>query len=145
MELFACNFLSSEAELQKLRDRSIMAGINNVSSRKKYDVTDLPEIKKTVNKLIKESYDKRIPEMVNGYFVDMGMMFASVYENASKDALFLLDIGDSKFAGVHVDTPKLLIEVADHMGWKFKNSVQLRTRRSFDGSLLSQDLLEFVK
>jgi hypothetical protein len=145
MELFACNFLSSEAELQKLRDRSIMAGINNVSSRKKYDVTDLPEIKKTVNKLIKETYDKRIPEMVNGYFVDMGMMFASVYENASKDALFLLDIGDSKFAGVHVDTPKLLIEVADHMGWKFKNSVQLRTRRSFDGSLLSQDLLEFVK
>ena len=145
MELFACNFLSSEAELQKLRDRSIMAGINNVSSRKKYAVTDLPEIKKTVNKLIKESYDKRIPEMVNGYFVDMGMMFSSVYENASQDAIFLLDIGDSKFAGVHVDTPKLLIEVADHMGWKFKNSVQLRTRRSFDGSLLSQDLLEFVK
>ena len=145
MELFACNFLNSEAELQKLRDRSIMAGINNVSSRKKYDVTDLPEIKKTVNKLMKESYDKRIPEMVNGYFVDMGMMFASVHENASEDALFLLDIGDSKFAGVHVDTPKLLIEVADHVGWKFKNSVQLRKRRSFDGSLLSQDLLEFVK
>lgn len=145
MELFACNFLQSELDLQKLRDRSIMAGINNVSSRKKYDVTDLPEVKKTVNKLINESYDKRIPEMVNGYFVDMGMVFASVYKSASKDALFLLDIGDSKFAGVHVDTPKLLIEVADHMGWKFKNSVQLRTRRSFDGSSLSQDLLEFVK
>ena len=145
MELFACNFLSSEAELQKLRDRSIMAGINNVSSRKKYDITDLPEIKKTVKKLIKESYDKRIPEMVNGYFADMGMMFSSVYENASDDAIFLLDIGDSKFAGVHVDTPMLLTEVADHFGWKFKNSVQLRTRRSFDGSLLSQDLLEFVK
>ena len=108
MELFACSFLSSEAELQKLRDTSIMAGIN-------------------------------------GYFVDMGMMFASVYKNASEDALFLLDIGDSKFAGVHVDTPKLLIEVAGHMGWKFKNSVRLRTRRSFDGSLLSQDLLEFLK
>jgi DNA modification methylase len=145
MELFACKFLSTEAELQKLRDRSIMAGINNVSSRKKYDVTDLPEIKKTVKKLTKASYDKRIPVMVNGYFVDMGMMFNSVFENSSKDALFLLDIGDSKFAGVHVDTPKLLVEVAEHFGWEFKNSVQLRTRRSFDGSLLSQDLLEFVK
>ena len=145
MELFACNIFSSETDLQKLRDRSIMAGINNVSSRKKYDVTNLPEIKKTVNKLSKESYDKRIPEMVNGYFVDMGMMFESVYKNASQDAIFLLDIGDSKFAGIHVDTPKLLIEVADHVGWKFKNSVQLRTRRSFDGSQLSQDLLEFVK
>ena len=145
MELFACNFLTSEAELQKLRDRSIMAGINNVSSRKKYDVTELPEIRKTVNKLIQESYDKRIPDMVNGYFVDMGMMFAAVHDNASKDALFLLDIGDSKFAGIHVDTPRLLIEVAEHVGWKFKTSVKLRTRRSFDGSLLSQDLLEFAK
>jgi hypothetical protein len=145
MELFACHFLNAEAELQNLRDRSIMAGINNVSSRKSYEVTTLPKIKKTVNKLIDVSYDKRIPEMVNGYFVDMGMVFASVYENASQGAIFLLDIGDSKFAGIHVDTPKLLIEAAEHMGWRFKNSVQLRTRRSFDGSLLSQDLLEFVK
>jgi hypothetical protein len=145
MELFACDFLNTESELQKLRDRSIMAGINNVSSRKVYEVTDLPKIKKTVSILQRESYDNRIPNMVNGYFVDMGMMFKSVHENAAPKALFLLDIGDSKFAGIHVDTPKLLIEVAKHFGWEFRKSVQLRTRRSFDGSLLSQDLLEFVK
>lgn len=145
MELFACDFLGNESELQRLRDRSIMAGINNVSSRKMYEVTELPQIQKTVRLLEKASYDKRIPNMVNGYFVDMGMMFKSVHQNSSPKAIFLLDIGDSRFAGVHVDTQGLLVEVAKHHGWDFKKSIQLRTRRSFDGTLLSQDLLEFSK
>jgi hypothetical protein len=143
MELFACGFLESENELQNLRDRSIMAGINNVSSRKIYETANLPKVSAIVDKLLKTSYDKRIPKMVNGYFVDMGMMFRTAYENSSPSALFLLDIGDSKFASVYIDTPDLLREVASDTGWEFRNSIQLRTRRSFDGTLLSQDLLEF--
>jgi hypothetical protein len=143
MELFACGFFNSESELQELRDRSIMAGINNVSSRKQYDTTKLPKVNKIINKLISATYDKRIPKMVNGYFVDMGMMFSSTYSNSSPNALFLLDIGDSKFANVHIDTPDLLREVASDTGWDFKRLIQLRSRRSFDGSVLSQVLLEF--
>lgn len=145
MELLACGFIDNEKELQGLRDRSIMAGINNVSSRKSYEVTELPKIRKTVHAVAKKSYDSRIPEMINGYFMDMGMVFESVYEQASSGALLLLDIGDSRFAGVPVDTPKLLVEVAEFSGWNFTKSAQLRTRRSFDGTLLTQDLLEFTK
>ncbi len=143
MELFACGFLDSESELQNLRDRSIMAGINNVSSRKIYETTPLKKISQTVKQLREVSYDKRIPNMVNGYFIDMGMMFSATYSNASPNALFLLDIGDSKFADVYIDTPGLLVEVAEANGWRFMNSIKLRNRKSFDGSALSQVLLEF--
>jgi hypothetical protein len=57
--------------------------------------------------------------------------------------LIYLDIGDSKFAGVHVPTDEILTEVARERGLELIDSVKLRDRRSRDGTALVQRLLVF--
>lgn len=55
----------------------------------------------------------------------------------------MLDIGDSRFAGVTVPTDELLAEVATSVGWQLVKSDHLRKRRSYDGTPLKQVLLRF--
>ena len=143
MELLAGGFIGSEAELASLRDASVMAGINNVSNRRQVADVDVPAVVMTVQEVEESNYDQRIPRMVKGYFDDMTQVIASIRSHSRKGARFLLDIGDSRFGGVHVDTPRLLVAVAEAQDWVLIEKTQLRQRRSYDGSALTQDLLVF--
>lgn len=143
MELLVGGFISSEAELASLRDSSVMAGINNVSNRRQVADVDVPEVLITVQEVENSNYDQRIPRMVRGYFDDMTQVIASLRSHSRDGARFLLDIGDSRFGGVHVDTPRLLVAVAEAQDWVLLERIQLRQRRSYDGSALTQDLLVF--
>ena len=53
------------------------------------------------------------------------------------------DIGDSRYCGVHVPTHTLLRDVAEGENWRFLDEELIRTRRSYDGSDLTQVLLHF--
>jgi hypothetical protein len=73
----------------------------------------------------------------------MAVAFQRTLDHASPGSRFLVDIGDSCFAGVHVPTDDLLIGVAIKNGWQYGSTKLLRKRRSYDGSQLRQVLLEF--
>ena len=143
MELLAGGFMTDEKSLGGLRDTSIMAGINNVSSRRDPKAPEYSEVLETIQAVENSNYDQRIPKMVRGYFADMAQVIGSVRKASRKGARFLLDIGDSRFGGVHIDTPRLLSVIAERQGWTLDETVQLRARRSHDGSSLRQDLLVF--
>ena len=87
------------------------------------------------------AYDKRIPALVRLYFSDMQVVFERVRAASALEALWLLDIGDSRFAGVNVPTPALLAAVASSAGWELEASETIRQRRSYDGTPLTQVLL----
>jgi hypothetical protein len=80
--------------------------------------------------------------MVRMYFSDMRQVFACVRSRSRWGARWLLDIGDSRFCGVHVPTHELLCEVAGPEGWERVRMETIRARRSYDGSPLTQVLLE---
>lgn len=142
LEMLALRILGAENELAPLRAQSITAGINNVSKRRTIPNFIAPA-EHIAKKLDKVAYDIRIPTMVRSYFSDMSNALRQIRNHAAADGRLLLDIGDSRFAGIHVPTDTILVEIAKDQGWSFVSSKVLRKRRSYDGSDLVQVLLEF--
>jgi len=87
--------------------------------------------------------DWRIPRMVEAYFYDMAAVADGIKAQCRPGAPVLIDIGDSAYSGVHVDTPTLLTEVFADRGFAPGREVVLRRRLSRGGQELRQVLLTF--
>lgn len=140
LELLLLRHMESESELADLRAASVTAGINNVSRRMR-PPEDLPEVRAVAAALDERGYDRRIATMVRGYFSDMKLVLSALHERMASGGRLVLDIGDSRFAGVYVDTPTLLMQVAETVGWTFARELVIRGRVAKDGNPLCQKLL----
>jgi hypothetical protein len=142
LEMLALGLIQSESELSVVRSESITAGINNVSRRRDLP-SEIPEVESVAHELDKVAYDARIPTLVRSYFSDMEIGLQKVRNVTRSGGRYLLDIGDSRFAGVNVPTDSLLSGIAESNGWRSVSERLIRTRRSYDGTELRQVLLEF--
>lgn len=142
LELKLLDFIKTEKELGELHKTGIVAGINNVS---KNNSNYLPRknIVKLYNDLTQVAYDKRIPKMVAGYFNDMADVFRILSNVIKNDGYFIMDIGDSQFAGIHVKTHDILIEIAADFGFHLYENEIIRSRKSKSGFELTQRILRF--
>jgi DNA methylase len=143
LELLALGFISSEQDLRDLRVASISAGINNVSRRRSV-ADEIDDVERVARKLDKVAYDSRIPEMVRTYFSDMRLALMQIRAHTKKGGHMYFDIGDSRYSGIHVPTHTLLRRIAVAEGWQFLDEEVIRTRRSYDGSQLTQVILHFA-
>ncbi len=143
IELWLLGFIKSEKELRGYRNLTVTGGINDVSKKESY--FDFKKVEKIAKQLDLESKDKRIPTMARHYFSDMYEVFKGVFNSMKPGGDFVLDIGDSKFYGVHVPTNKLLIDVAREAGFNVKNEHILAKRMSRDKSELVQAEIIFEK
>lgn len=144
LELKLNGFIESEKELPRFHSKGIIAGINNVSKRSGQRPV-LNEVKPYVIELEKKAYDERIPKMVAGYFYDMNDMIKQLALSLKNGGYFIMDIGDSQFAGVHIPTHIVLKNLCEKNGLKQYSEDILRTRRSKNGMMLSQRILRFQK
>lgn len=144
LELKLCGFIESEKELPAFHSKGIIAGINNVSKRKS-NINVLEIVKPYLNKLEPIAYDDRIPKMVAGYFDDMQRVIHKISLCSESKSYFIMDIGDSQFAGVHIPTHELLVKICEQNGFKLYDECILRERYSKNGMLLSQRLLKMRK
>lgn len=140
IELWFLRALSSADDLTAFRRQTVTAGINDVTARKNEPPVS-PAVERTVRSLEKIAYDRRIPWMISSYFADMRQVFDGLLRHAKPSAQLLMDIGDSSYAGVHVDTPAVLAELLRADGWKVDREVTLRQRLSRSGQPLRQVLL----
>ncbi|MGI6698991.1 MAG: DNA methyltransferase [Christensenellales bacterium] len=142
LELKLCDFIVSENDLPEFHSKGIIAGINNVSKRNtNFETPDC--VKTYLEKLEPVAYDKRIPIMVAGYFHDMKQVIERLSCTMKNGGIFIMDIGDSQFAGVHIPTHELLIIICKDHGFELVGEEVLRKRRSKNGMILSQRLLKF--
>lgn len=144
LELWGSGLLQHENELGDLRTAAVAAGINNVSRRGR-EPEALPYVEAIASELDEVAYDRRIPELVRRYFSDAKSWLGHLHEMLKPDGQALVDIGDSRFAGVMVKTDWLLAEVAEDIGFGLVERRVLRTRRSKDGTPLEQSLLVLRK
>ena len=140
LELLVLQFMEDEGDLTSLRSQCITAGINNVSKRRPVP-TPIADVETVASQLDEVAYDRRIAAMVRLYFSDMKDALTSLRLKSSSDAVLMLDIGDSQFAGVHVPTHELLSTIAGECGWRHGDTIHLRTRRSYSGAKLVQVVL----
>jgi hypothetical protein len=144
IELWLMGMIKSERDLSQFRARAITAGINNVSG-KVGQMQEVPEAADVAAQLDACARDRRIPEMVRRYFSDMSEMFRSVHLCLRSGAEFVLDIGDSRFYGVHVPTDKIVAQVGIEAGFELSSRRVIAERRSRDKTPLSQVELTFRK
>lgn len=142
LELKLFGYINTEKDLPQFHSRGIIAGINNVSNRNTN--FNIPEVARTyIEKLEPVAYDKRIPIMVAGYFHDMETVIKRLSHAMKDDGYFIMDIGDSQFAGVHIPTHEILTKICKSYGFELYDEDVLRERRSKNGMVLSQRLLKF--
>lgn len=142
LELKLSGHITTEKDLPEFHSKGIIAGINNVSKRKS-DIPVLDVVAPYLNELEPITYDKRIPIMVAGYFADMDKVIERLSHAMKNDGYFIMDIGDSQFAGVHIPTHEILIKISEAHGFVLYDEEILRERRSKNGMILSQRLLKF--
>ncbi len=142
LELKLNDFITSEKELPAFHLKGIIAGINNVS-RRKLDFEPLEIVSPYIKKLEPVAYDRRIPLMVSGYFNDMNKFVLRLAKAMKNNGFFVMDIGDSQFAGVHIPTHEILTQICENHGFRLYNEEILRKRRSRNGMILTQRLLKF--
>lgn len=142
LELKLSGYILSEKDLPNFHSKGIIAGINNVSARNTNFT--IPEIiRPYIEKLNPVSYDKRIPVMVAGYFHDMEKVIERLSHAIKDNGYFIMDIGDSQFAGIHIPTHEILIKICESYGFSLYQEEILRKRHSKNGMVLSQRLLKF--
>lgn len=142
LELKLTGFIKTEKELPKFHSKGIISGINNVSKRKK-EIKALDIVAPYLKMLEPVSYDNRIPVMVAGYFNDMNEVIMRLATAMKNDSYFIMDIGDSQFAGVHIPTHEILAKLCERNGFVLYDDEILRERRSKNGMVLSQRLMKF--
>jgi hypothetical protein len=144
IELWLLGLIETELDIRLFNKQAVAGGIDNVRAKaiefKRFDA-----VEEVAVKIEQTDGDRRIPNLVRQYFSDMYEVLISVAEVLHKDGVLILDIGDSKFYGVHVPTDNLLIAVADEVGLRLDRSKILARRHSRDKSPLVQVELIFKK
>lgn len=137
IELWLTDYIKHEGDLAVFRNRSITAGISNVgNSSQAFEYFE--EVEKYALVLDGVSRDNRIPLMVRRYFSDMKTVLEKVYQSLRREGEFLIDIGDSKFYGVHVPTDELIIYIAKQVGFECIEQKTIAKRYSRDKTELKQ-------
>ena len=142
LELKLSGYVTTEKDLPEFHSRGIIAGINNVSKRKT-DIPVLDIVAPYLKELEPVAYDKRIPIMVAGYFADMDKVIERLSHAVKNNGYFIMDIGDSQFAGVYIPTHEILAKISEAHGFVLYGEEILRERRSKNSMVLSQRLLKF--
>jgi hypothetical protein len=143
VELWFLRCLRKASDLTAFRQRTITAGINDVTVGKSL-TGGLPDSIATLVARLKETaYDMRIPLMVATYFADMDAVCKGLKRHLTRDCSLMIDIGDSVYGGVHVPTHTLLTELLTTQGFSFEREIVLRRRMSRSGGALQQLLLVF--
>ncbi len=148
VELWFLRYLQYENDLRFFRNQALTSGINDVKKEYNYanglDIFSKSTIlKSTLVELNKKAYDSRIPIMAKSYFEEMYGIFRDSKEHLINNAKILIDIGDSIFCGVHINTDEILIELLTELGFKLIDNKILRKRRSRNKEVLTQSLLAF--
>jgi hypothetical protein len=142
LELWFLRALCKPADLALWRSKSLTAGINDVT-RLKCNGPYPEDVRGVVEDIKLSAYDSRIPLMISSYFREVDEFFSTLSYNLAQGAIVAIDIGDSRYGGVHVETDKLLGRLLARRGYRELDSRTLRVRKSRDGGVLKQTLLVF--
>jgi hypothetical protein len=125
-------YLSSRAENTALRNETVRS---HVQVKRDFSVGDLPsrELKRSYGLLCRhrsELWDNNIPEMVLAYFGDMQTILRQARKKLKRGGKAFLAVGNSKYAGVVVDTAAVLTEMAPSLGFNSCRTEAIRSMRA---------------
>ena len=132
LELWMLGYLSSKGDNTDLRNETVRS---HVQVKRDFSVKELgsAELTRAYKRLCRKRddlWDKSIPEMVLAYFGDMEVILRSVRRKLHRGGKAFLAVGNSKYAGVVIDTATILSELAPNVGFRCCRTSAIRSMRS---------------
>lgn len=150
LELWMLGYLTSFDDNRELRQSTLSSHVQ--ISRDFAAAPRCPRLDKTMRALRRAEetlWDPRIPAMVGAYFADLqGMMRTCAQLLPSKGQAWFV-VGDSQYAGIHVQVAKILADLAPSAGLKVERMKPFRSMRvspqQSGRHMLSEDLVVFSR
>ncbi len=117
VELWMGGFVQNYDDMKRLNRTGLRSHVETVLKR---DGDDLDATSNSFAKLLDglELWDKRIPDAVRGYFVDMEQVLKSLHTVLKPSAKCVIVVGNSAYGGVVIPTDSLLAKIGQRCGFK---------------------------
>jgi hypothetical protein len=132
LELWILGYLSSRPDNLKLRENTLRSHvqIHRDYSRDTLGSKTLARTYRSLCRVRKDLWNPHIPEMICAYFSDMKAVMTKVRQKLRTGGKAFLAVGNSKYAGVIVDTESILKDIALAHGYKNALSQPIRSMRA---------------
>lgn len=116
VELWMGEFVKSYKELQALNRRAMRSHVETKMQRD-YD-EPIPYVDEYVELIDRDKlWDNRIPQAVQGYFIDMKRILNSLYKVLKPHGKCVIVVGNSAYSGILIPTDTLLAKISDGIGF----------------------------
>jgi len=132
LELWMLGYLRSSGENYALRQQTLRSHVQ--TKWKAWVGTGQSKKLAKVLTLLKSRRDSlwnpHIPEMIACYFDDLSSVFRHLARILGRGRHAVVAIGDSQYAGVHIDVASILIELVGHLGFRLVERGTIRSMRN---------------
>ncbi|SDD60088.1 site-specific DNA-methyltransferase [Rhodospira trueperi] len=151
LELWMLGYLKSSQDNRVLRHQTLRSHVQmKWQSTQRITASDVLEA--TLDALRRartDLWNPHIPEMIGFYFDDLVKIFAQLRRILAPGRHAVVAIGDSQYAGVHVDVASILVESVRQLGFRLTERSAIRSMRNSSqhggGFELSEHCLVFER
>jgi hypothetical protein len=132
IELWMLGYLTSFEQNTKLRQSTLRSHVQIAWEKQdeKIESLTLTRTLKELDKVRDSLWNKNLPEMVNSYFADMRTLIKESSNKLSAGGQLAMVVGNSSYANVLIDVPKILCEIGTVLGLQQVSSESARSMRS---------------
>ncbi len=132
VELWALGYLGSSNDNIALRRSTVHSHVQILRAAHKptYASATLQAAFADLQTKADQLWDSRIPEMVLGYFRDLERILLESHRLLTARGKLLMVVGDSRYAGVLIDVPTILSELARALGFTSTQVFEVRKMRA---------------
>lgn len=151
VELWTLGYLSTSQDNKLLRRSTVHSHvqIQRIAETPINTSTTLIATVKVLQTKLKELWDSRIPAMILGYFRDLEGILLESFRLLTPRGKVMMVVGDSRYAGILIDVPTILVELAVAIGYTKTQIFEVRKMRASaqqGGSLhLRECIVEFSR
>ena len=132
LELWMLDYFRSREDNKDLRVRTLRSHVQ-IKWPKVEAVTLTPllmAVKRALDERRADLWNRNIPEMVVGYFLDLQSVLTSLSRVVRPRGHVVAAVGDSQYAGVRIDVAGILAEIASGCGYDIEGLAELRSMRA---------------
>ncbi|WP_082672364.1 DNA methyltransferase [Type-D symbiont of Plautia stali] len=133
IELWMLDYLKSSNDNRTLRNDTLRSHVQAKWSSQDNDSLQSETLQKIYGKLSKvrsNLWNKNIPEMIFYYFEDLLSIFNEFKRILPIEHHVIIAVGDSQYAGIHIDVAKILEEIVSPVGFVLQDRGEIRSMRS---------------
>lgn len=132
VELWALGHLTSSSENRALRTSTLRSHvqIKRDFSSECLSSRTLERTTSALQESIDDLWNPHLPAMIGAYFADLITVLRAARDRLTDRGVIMIVVGDSRYAGIHVDVPKIVRELLPAEGLRCRFVREVRSMRT---------------